>query len=1568
MPKKFTCYVVGEGALLLKCSEILLDRGHEIYGIISSNSTIKYWAISNNIKTLELNDDLANHLNSKSYDYLFSIINLSMLPVDAINSPQKCAINFHDGPLPKYAGLNVTSWAIMNQEKTHGVTWHEITSEVDKGDILKQDIFAIAINETSLSLNARCFERGLSSFKNLVDELANGTNRPIKQNLDDRTYFGKNKRPAQAAIINWNSSSEEISALARALDFGRYANPLGLPKVKVGDEYFIIQKITITDISSTESPGVITTIHGEYIRVATRTNEMEFKKGLSIDGVPLSIPRLIERYSLRIGFKFDKLDAESAMDFNKIDSSIAKREGYWVNLLSSLEFPNIHYAKKNIALEELSNFQNEQLDLPKEVLNYFMNLDPNPQISLASAFGIFIGRHCGKSDFNIGYSDIELLENIKGHGNLFSEYVPLRVAFDSKTSFSNAMTSLANTFIKTAENKTYSRDIWGRYHELNQYLKGGGKSVSPINIAFSQDIREYKAQRGSLITFVIPSDLKSCGFVFDSFAMAGEDIKLLKAQFISFLEEISTKSDQEVGRIGILLADERNKLLEEWNDTKVIFPATKCIHQLFEEQAVKTPEAIAVVCQGESYSYRELNERSNQLAHRLQELGVKPETLVGVYLRRSLDMIVAVMGTLKAGGAYVPLDPLFPKYRISYMIKDSKCSVIITEKGLKDELGSVNANVVTLDAEWNDISKEESGNLNCGVRSENLSYVIYTSGSTGKPKGVMVEHRNVVNFFTGMDACIGHDPGSTWLAVTSLSFDISVLEIFWTLARGFRVVIYEGEESNLHQTSKGLKGSEHDALSIPELMRLHNVTHFQSTPSMASMLMLDEETKGAFGRLKKLLIGGEAFPATLASQLQKVVNGDIVNMYGPTETTVWSTTYKLRNGQQNIPIGRPIANTKIYILDENMQPVPVRVPGELMIGGAGVVRGYLKRPDLTAERFIRNPFSDNPESRLYRTGDLARYLPDGNIEFMGRIDHQVKIRGYRIELGEIETVLNDHPAVYESVVIVREDVPGQKRLVAYVIPREGESLRPSELRNYAREKLPDYMVPAYVVTLKAFPKTPNKKIDRKSLSPPQKGWLEQGASFEPPHTDIEEALAGIWAEALGIQQVGRNENFFDLGGDSLSACQIILSIKQTCNVDLPLLIMFHAPTVAALAEKLEETFQKQAASQHTNFDSIDVGALPPREEGHTGLEARFEPPRTPTEKVLATIWAKTLRVDHVSRNDHFFRLGGKSLDAVKLFMEIEKEFGKRLPLSTLLQVPTLAQLANVLHEDGWEPNWSPLVPIQPTGSRLPFFCMHAHRGNVLNYYPLAHYLGPEQPFYGLQARGLDGEVLGFRTFAEMAADYVREIQTVQPRGPYLIGGWCMGGYIALEMAHLLKAAGEEAALLVLIDTAHPRYLEFLPRTTIFHRLGYKLFERIDYEVSTVRTLSGRERLPHLWRKANAIIPPAQAFAERLIEVPLSKLHLKVPHSRAYKLQCFYDMHDKAYKTYDPLPYQGRVVVLRSSKQPHGIHPDPALGWGDLLKGELELREIPGHYINLLIEPSVRLLAEELKNCLQNLNP
>ncbi|HVM49205.1 MAG TPA: MupA/Atu3671 family FMN-dependent luciferase-like monooxygenase, partial [Candidatus Acidoferrum sp.] len=1020
----------------------------------------------------------------------------------------------------------------------------------------------------------------------------------------------------------------------------------------------------------------------------------------------------------------------------------------------------------------------------------------------------------------------------------------------------------------------------------------------------------------------------SCDF--DSDLLEAPTVRRLAGHFTNLLADIAARPDTNLDHLALLSAAEQRQLLAEWNATDTPMPEGRCIHHLIEARASESPQAIAVVCRDQQVTYEELNTRANRLACYLAKLGVGPDVLVGVCAERSLEMLVALLAVLKAGGAYLPLDPSYPAARLRFILEDAQARVVLTQAHLAGTLPGGSRDILRLDTDWPRIEAEPGGNVNRNVGSNNLAYVIYTSGSTGKPKGVMVEHRNVLNFVAGMDQRIPHGAGSTWLAVTSPSFDISVLELFWTLARGFKVVLHTGNEGSqilaplphpaparqiqfslfyfssaqdagpggayrlltegarfadehgftavwtperhfhefgalypnpsvtsaalamitrrvqirsgsvvaplhsplriaeewsvvdnlsngrvaisfasgwmpsdfilspdnyaarkevmfrhlelvrrlwrgepvslpgplgkelpvrifprpvqkelpvwltasgnpetfqeagklglnllthllgqkveevsqkialyreawkqaghsgrghvtlmLHtflgtslesvkETVRGplkeylrsstdlMKGYawsfsalrqrrgsasevdfcalskaemeallEHaferyfetsglfgtpesclpmieklrahdidevaclidfgvspdvvlasllhlDALrqaantapepgpledSIPALIERHAVTHLQCTPTMAAALMLDERTKSAFGALDCLLIGGEPFPLNLARQLQPMVRGRLLNMYGPTETTIWSSTYQVPPEPERVLVGRPIANTRMYILDGNLLPVPMGVAGELLIGGAGVARGYLGRPELTAERFIPDPFSTEGR-RLYRTGDLARYLPDGNIELLGRMDHQVKIRGHRVELGEIEAALGEHAAVRQAVVVPEEGANGDKRLVACIVPRDGGGPTWPQLRQHLLERLPEHMLPARAVFVAALPLTPNAKIDREALKALLPHAGEATDLFEPPAPGTEEALAGIWSELLGSQRIGRRENFFEAGGHSLLAMQLIVRIRQRFGPDLTLKTVFEHPTLAGLAQAI----------------------------------------------------------------------------------------------------------------------------------------------------------------------------------------------------------------------------------------------------------------------------------------------------------------------------------------------------------------------------------------------------------------
>ncbi|HWW02752.1 MAG TPA: non-ribosomal peptide synthetase [Candidatus Acidoferrum sp.] len=637
------------------------------------------------------------------------------------------------------------------------------------------------------------------------------------------------------------------------------------------------------------------------------------------------------------------------------------------------------------------------------------------------------------------------------------------------------------------------------------------------------------------------------------------------------------------------------------NNPRVEFPADKCIHQLIEEQVQRTPNSTAVICENQRLTYRELQDRVDDLACALQLLGIGPDVPVGICLERSVDMMVGLLAILKAGGCYVPLDPAYPRDCLMFVLADAQPPVLLTQKSLRNDLNFEIPELKLLCVDELDhaprITSRISANTEPGIPaashdSSRLAYVIYTSGSTGKPKGVMVTHRNIANFFAGMDRVLGVDPG-VWLAVTSISFDISVLELFWTLARGFTVVLYSeasrtkpqpkvigqtadlaslsplrGEEVRVSPAAEQEIHSSRNQRSISDQILEHGVTHFQCTPSLAGNLIRTPESSEGLRQLRKFLVGGEALPAALATQLLQILRGELLNMYGPTETTVWSATHLVRQANGIVPIGRPIANTEIHLLNDQLQPIAAGEPGELLIGGEGVARGYLNRPELTAEKFIVDPFSLDASARLYRTGDIGRYGADGTIEFLGRADHQVKLQGHRIELGEIESVLRQHTRVRECVVHVWEAGPDDKRLVAYIVPLGAASALAIELRRFLESTLPSFMIPAAFVSLEALPLTPNGKIDRNALPKPNEVRPATDPAYVPPQTQIEEAIACIWRQVLRVEKVGVHDNFFDLGGNSLLLMETHAKLCIALSVDLPVVRFFEHPTVAALTEFL----------------------------------------------------------------------------------------------------------------------------------------------------------------------------------------------------------------------------------------------------------------------------------------------------------------------------------------------------------------------------------------------------------------
>lgn len=663
-------------------------------------------------------------------------------------------------------------------------------------------------------------------------------------------------------------------------------------------------------------------------------------------------------------------------------------------------------------------------------------------------------------------------------------------------------------------------------------------------------------------------------------------IKRMAEHFLCLLGGIVKNPEQRILELPMLSEAERQQLLVEWNDTEMDYPTELCFHHLFEDQVNKTPSAVALVYGDKHLTYGELNSKANQLAHSLMKAGVGPDILVGIYIERSLDMLVGLLGILKAGGAYVPLDPSYPKERLAYMLKDAQPLVLLTQDRLRGKLfeqrganreekrssGDLFAqlNVISLDTEWDKIAHESTLNPVTETKSTNLAYVIYTSGSTGKPKGVAIQHQSLVNFLTSMCEAPGLAAGDSLVAVTTLSFDIAALEFYLPLAVGAQVIIASPEEAG-------------DGRQLGEMLNESGATVMQATPATWRMLL---DTGWSGNQQLKILCGGEALPRELANDLLEKGHS-LWNLYGPTETTIWSSVLKIEDKEGPVRIGPPIGNTAIYILGEGFQSVPVGVYGELCIGGEGLARGYLNRAELTAEKFVPDPFSGNSGARLYRTGDLARYLPDGKIEFRGRIDHQVKVRGFRIELGEIEAVCVQHTAIQEAVVMPREMAVGDMRLVAYIKYDSNDEPTVSELRNYIKEKLPDYMVPSLFVTMDTFPLTPNGKIDRNNLPVPAGMHAESNEAHVPPSSVMEKFIVEVWQEVLGMDGFSLNDNFFEIGGHSLLSMKVLYLIEKKLGLRVnPREIMFkNLGQLAALCEQELAGGQKPRAKRKL-FDRI----------------------------------------------------------------------------------------------------------------------------------------------------------------------------------------------------------------------------------------------------------------------------------------------------------------------------------------------------------------------------------------------
>ena len=1070
---------------------------------------------------------------------------------------------------------------------------------------------------------------------------------------------------------------------------------------------------------------------------------------------------------------------------------------------------------------------------------------------LLSVFQVLLYRYSNQADLVVG---VPIAGRIGDRFNqtigYFSNPLPIRVTVSGDSTFQSVLSQTRRAILDAKANQSYP------FPRLVQQLNPDrDPSRSPVfQVSFTSQKQRWCRtplksetplqmqpyllghQRGAafdldLVVMEAEADLQiCCQYNTDLFEAA--TITRMMGHYQTLLSNLLAHPEQKIAQLQLLTTAEQYQLLMQWNQTQTDYPQNWTIHQLIEAQVEQAPQAIAVIFETEHLTYQQLNDRANQLAHYLQTLGGGPNQRVGICVERSLDMAVGFLGILKAGAAYVPLDPAYPSERLIFMLEDAQPLVLLTQERLLNSLPAHQIQVICLDADWPKIAQQSPDNPAVAITAEHLAYVMYTSGSTGKPKGVMIPHRGLVNHNLAIAQLFEISANDRILQSASISFDIAVEEIFPTWIRGGTLILRT--ENMLTSTSTFLQFVEKAQITILDLPTAlwHEIVN--------GMLVSGYQLPRC---LRLLVVGGEKASKDVYSNWWSLVGNRCrwINTYGPTETTVSATFYEpaahpeRQFSQTEIPIGRPLANVQLYILDQQLQPVPVGIPGELYIGGAGIAQGYLGRPDLTASKFIPNPFGDShgsyPCKTLYRTGDLVRYLSDGNLEFIGRIDDQVKLRGFRVELGEIETSLNRSPNIKETLVVLREDKPGDQHLTAYIVPFSGQKITTHELQTLLKTQLPSYMIPSHFVTLAALPLTPNGKIDRQSLPIPQADELQRAQAFVAPQNDLERQLTQIWERVLGIESIGIQDNFFDLGGHSLIA--------------------------------------------------------------------------------------------------------------LRLLTEIERIWQRNIPLSIFLKAPTIQKFAEVLQQTELT-DWSAVVPIQAKGSKPPLFCIHPLGGNILEYNSLGYHLGDQHPVYGLQARGLDGNLSPLNQIEAMATYYIEEIRRIQPEGPYYLLGYSFGGLVAFEMAQQLQAQAQQVGLLALLDTSSPNLPEIRP----------SWIKAIQIHLRNLKQLKQGDRLKYMRDRILFQVVYKRNYKDLLIDQwaePLSPPYLDVLEQNFHASQ-----------TYIGQVYPGTATLFRCSVQElsQAIHPD--LGWSELITGHLAIHHIPGHHNDLLKVPNVRLVAETLK--------
>jgi amino acid adenylation domain-containing protein len=1088
-------------------------------------------------------------------------------------------------------------------------------------------------------------------------------------------------------------------------------------------------------------------------------------------------------------------------------------------------------------------------------------------MTMMTGFQALMWRYTGQSDILVGTP-------IAGRGRVelepligfFVNMIPLRTNFSNVPTFRQLLKQIREASFGAYAHQDFPFD---KLVEDQQPKRAPGRN--PLfqvilsfqnNVAPTMEMAGVRLLAGAPVTVDTKFDLEAHlwdtpdgvtgSLVYSPELFEPTMIARMASHFRKLFEKAMAEPDTELSAFSLLDEAEYRQVVEVWNDTAVDFPGAACIHEILEREAERRPDAIAVEFELENLSYRELNRQANVLAHYLRRHGVGPEVFVAVMLERSVELIVGLLSVAKAGGVYAPINLSDPPSRTRWILENAGISTLLTTQKIAENLPENGLTIIRVDADEyrKDASDREfEAPPANGAAPDNLAYLMYTSGSTGMPKGVCITHRNVLGLVKSANYA-DLNSEETFLQFAPVSFDASTFEIWGCLLNGARLVVFPPHMPSLSELGEFIT-------------RTQITTLFLTTGLFHQMVDGNVKSLGAVGQL---LTGGEALsPPHLDKALEQFDDCLIVNCYGPTESTTMACCYRVEPNRPatSVPIGRPISNTRVYIHNA-IQAAGIGERGELLIGGAGLGRGYLHLPGLTAESFTPDPFSSQPGRRLYRTGDVARYLNQGVIQFLGRLDDQVKLNGFRIELGEIQAVLSEHPALKEALVLAREDSPGDKRLVAYVVANGEAAPSNEELRSYLKERLPEYMVPSAAVILDALPLTPHGKVDRAALPAPQISLSRSKGDYVAPRNGLQQQLVEIWEELFKVHPIGVTDNFFELGGHSL---------------------------------------------------------------------------------LMAVLVAR-----------------------------IEERMGNRVPMAAFFEDPTVEHLSQLIGFGKENPSWPALVPMRSSETHQPLFCPHAGGGHVMCYTDLAHYLGDDQPFYGLQAREPETGLVMHTQIEAMASAYVDAIRAFQPTGPYLLGGWSMGGVIAFEMARQLQQQEQQIALLALIDVKAPLVKKFEHNLTAllaaFARNLGLTYETLSMSWKEISALPPMAQLRQVWLEAKAfgLAPPVMTLVE------------------FRKIFDIFKINANTMNGYVGGTYQGRVTLFRAEKPQtflfakeylagHSENPDigqgavdpgdALTGWEQLATEGVDVHTVPGDHYSMLQEPHVKVLAEQLRICIQS---